>query len=101
MVTASTAQGMTIRCLFVVQVIGIKTHGDTQYSVKKIQANNILNLTPPEHRYYQFILAAHMRCFLEENKFSNSAEKFIVPNTCPQKVATKKWPQKMSTKSVH
>ena len=35
MVTALTAQGITIMHLFVVQVTVSKTHGDTQYSVNK------------------------------------------------------------------
>ena len=85
--TALTAQGMTIMRLFVVQVIVSTTHGDTQYSVNK-QTNNILNLTPSGDRKYQLFLAAHRRCFLEENKLSFSlcflltiisAEQFIVP----------------------
>ena len=96
-VTALTAQGMTIMCLFVVQVIVITTHGDTQYSVNK-QTNNILNLTPSGDRDYQLILAGQRRCFLEENKFSFllcflltiiSAEQFIVPKKCPLKVSKK------------
>ena len=87
MVTALTAQGMKIMRLFVVQVIVNTTHGDTQYSVNK-QTNNILNITPSGDHNYQLILAAHRRCFLEENKFSFSlcflltiisAEQFIVP----------------------
>ena len=40
-VTALTAQGMTIMCLFVAQVTFGKTHGHTQYSVNK-QTNKIL-----------------------------------------------------------
>ena len=63
MVTAFTAQGMTISCLFVVQVIAGTTHGATQYSVNK-QTNNILNITPSGDRNYQFLLAAHWRCSL-------------------------------------
>ena len=39
-VTALTAQGMTILCLFVVQVTFSPTHGGTQYSLKK-QTNKI------------------------------------------------------------
>ena len=65
MVTALTAQGMTIMLLFVVQVIVGTTHGATQYSVNK-QTNNILNLTPSGDRNYQLILSADRRCFLEE-----------------------------------
>ena len=68
-VTALIAQGMTIMLLFVVQVIVGTTRGDTQYSVNK-QTNNMLILTPSGDRKYQLLLAAHMRCFLEENKFS-------------------------------
>ena len=95
--TALTAQGMTIMRLFVVQLIASTTHGDTQYGLNK-QTNNILNVTPSEDINYQLILAAHRRCFLEENKFSFSlcflltiisAEKFIVPKKCTQKVSTK------------
>ena len=67
--TALTAQGMTIMRLFVVQVIVSTTHGDTQYTVNK-QTNNILNLTPSGDRNYKLIMAAHRRCFWEENKFS-------------------------------
>ena len=69
MVTALTAQGMTIIRLFVVQVIVSTTHEDTQYSVNK-QTNNIFNLTPSGDRNCQLILTAHKRCFLEENAFS-------------------------------
>ena len=53
--------------LFVGQVIVGTTHGGTQYSVNK-QTNNILNVTPSGDLNYQLILAAHRRCFLEENK---------------------------------
>ena len=59
---------------------------------------------------YQLILAAHRRCFLEENKLSVSFcffvnhYKFIVPKKCPQKLSTKsphkKCPNEVSTKSV-
>ncbi len=66
--TALTAQGITIMHLFVVQVTVGTTHGDTQYSVNK-QTNKIFNVTPSGDRNYQLILAAHRRCFLEENKF--------------------------------
>ena len=65
MVTALTAQGMTIMRLFVAQVIVSTTHGDTQHSVNK-QTNIILNLTPSGDRNYQLILSADRRCFLEE-----------------------------------
>ena len=65
--TALTAQGITIMRLFVVQVIVGTTHGDTQYSVNK-QTNNILNVTPSGDINYQLILAAHRRCFLEEEQ---------------------------------
>jgi hypothetical protein len=104
---------MTIMRLFVVQVIVSTTHGDTQYSVNK-RTNNILNHTPSGHRNFQLILAAHRRCFFEENKFSFLlcflltiilAEQFILHKKCPQKVYTKcvhkKCPQKVSTKSPH
>ena len=86
-VTALTAQRMTIMHLFVEQVIVGTTHGTTHYTVNK-QTNNILNLTPSGHRNCQLLLAAHRRCFLEENKHSFSlcflltiisAEKFSVP----------------------
>ena len=53
-VTALTAQGMTIMCLFVVQVIVGTTHGITQYSVNK-QINHILNITPSGDRNYQLL----------------------------------------------
>ena len=88
--TALTAQGMTIMRLFVVQVIVSRTHGDTQYNLNK-QANNILNVTPSGDINHQMVLAAHMRCFFEENKLSFSlwflltiilAEQFIVPKKC-------------------
>ena len=95
------------------QVIVSTTHGDTQYSVNK-RTNNILNHTPSGHRNFQLILAAHRRCFFEENKFSFLlcflltiilAEQFILHKKCPQKVYTKcvhkKCPQKVSTKSPH
>ena len=54
---------------FVVLITVGTTHGDTQYSVNK-QTNKIFNIPPSGDRNYQFILAAHTRCFLEENKFS-------------------------------
>ena len=60
-VTALTAQGITIMHLFVVQVIVGTTY------VNK-QTNNILNLTPSGERNYQLLLAAHRRCFFEEEK---------------------------------
>ena len=50
-VTALTAQGMTIMRLFVLQVIVITTHGDTQYSVNK-KIKKILNLTSSGERNY-------------------------------------------------
>ena len=71
MVTALTAQGMTIMGLLVVQIKVGSTHGDTQYNVNK-QLNNILNLKPSGDKKYQLILASHRRCFLEENKSSFS-----------------------------
>ena len=89
-VTALTAQGMTIMHLFLLQLIVSTTSGDTQYSVNE-QTNNILNLKPSGDRNYQLILAAHKRCFLEENKFCFSLcflltiispEQFIVPKKC-------------------
>ena len=58
MVTALTAQGMTIMHVFVVQVIVGTTHGATQYSVNK-QTNSIMNLTPSADRNYQLLLASH------------------------------------------
>ena len=81
-----TAQGMTILCLFVVQVIVGTAHEDNKYRVNK-QTNNILILKPSGDRNYQLLLAAHRRCFLEENKLSFSlwflltnisAEQFVV-----------------------
>ena len=65
--TALKAQGMTIICLFVVQVIVSTTLRDTKYSVNK-QTNNMLNITSSGDRVYQLILAAQRRCFLEEEK---------------------------------
>ena len=55
--------------LFVLQVTVGTTHRDTEYSVNK-QTNKIFNVIPSGDRNYQLILAAHRRCFLEENKFS-------------------------------
>ena len=68
-VTALTGQEIIIMRLFVVQVIVSTTHGDTQCSVNK-QTNNILNLTTSGDRNYQLILELHIKCFLEENKYS-------------------------------
>ena len=67
--TALTAKGITIMHLFDVQVTVGTTHGDTQYSVNK-QTNKIFNVTLSGDRNYQLSLAAHRRCFLEENKFT-------------------------------
>ena len=97
--SALTAQEMKIMRLFVMQVIVGTAIGATQYSAHK-QTNTLINLTPSRHRHYQLLLAAHKRCFLEENKLSFSlcflltiisAEKFIVsPASLPSQELLKK-----------